>query len=107
MSQTATRMRRSLPGDGAAATSADVFLGRTSKPIRPSRETPTWSGGAGHRSRLASHCRFGSGSLALAELVAPAVRLARDGVAIRDDLFDSSARTATSGTVADRGTGFF
>jgi gamma-glutamyltranspeptidase/glutathione hydrolase len=36
--------------------------------------------------------RFGSGKLTLAELVAPAVRLARDGIAVRDDLFDSLQR---------------
>ncbi|MBO0752412.1 MAG: gamma-glutamyltransferase [Bradyrhizobiaceae bacterium] len=36
--------------------------------------------------------RFGSGKFTLAELVAPAVRLAREGIAVRDDLFDSLQR---------------
>src|SRR6202023_3586150 len=33
--------------------------------------------------------RFGSGKFTLAELIAPAVRLAREGVVIKDDLYDS------------------
>ena len=36
--------------------------------------------------------RFGYGKFTPAELVAPAVRLARDGIAIKDDLFDSLQR---------------
>ena len=33
--------------------------------------------------------RYGSGKFTLAELIAPAVRLAREGVPVKDDLFDS------------------
>ncbi|MBI3434640.1 MAG: gamma-glutamyltransferase [Proteobacteria bacterium] len=36
-----------------------------------------------------AHARFGSGRLTLAELIAPAIRLAREGVALEDDLHDS------------------
>jgi gamma-glutamyltranspeptidase / glutathione hydrolase len=36
--------------------------------------------------------RFGSGKFTLAELVAPAVRLAREGIPVRDDLLDSLQR---------------
>jgi gamma-glutamyltranspeptidase / glutathione hydrolase len=36
--------------------------------------------------------RFGSGKFTLAELVAPAVQLARDGIPVRDDLLDSLQR---------------
>jgi len=36
-----------------------------------------------------AHVRFGSGRFTLAELVAPAVRLAREGILVEDDLLDS------------------
>ena len=36
-----------------------------------------------------AHARYGSGRFTLAELIAPAIRLARDGVPVEDDLLDS------------------
>src|SRR6267378_705466 len=77
-----------------AATSADVFLGpdQQADPAK-SRDTGLGVGVPGTVAGLSLALdRFGSGKLTLAELVAPAVRLARDGVAIRDDLFDSLQR---------------
>ncbi len=77
-----------------AATSADVFLGpdQQADPAK-SRDSGLGVGVPGTVAGLSlARDRFGSGKLTLAELVAPAVRLARDGVAIRDDLFDSLQR---------------
>jgi len=36
-----------------------------------------------------AHARYGSGRFTLAELIAPAIKLARDGVPVEDDLLDS------------------
>jgi gamma-glutamyltranspeptidase/glutathione hydrolase len=74
-----------------AATSVDVFLGPDGEadPAK-SRDSGLGVGVPGTVAGLSlALTRFGSGKFTLAELVAPAVRLARDGVAIRDDLFDS------------------
>ena len=77
-----------------AATSADVFLGpdQQADPAK-SRDSGLGVGVPGTVAGLSLALdRFGSGKFTLAELVASAVRLARDGVAIRDDLFDSLQR---------------
>jgi len=70
--------------------------GRTSKPIRAkSRDSGLGVGGARHRRRPQPRTPTVSApeSLPLAELVAPAVRLARDGRRDpEDDLFDSLQR---------------
>jgi gamma-glutamyltranspeptidase / glutathione hydrolase len=77
-----------------AATTADVFLGpnHEADPAK-SRDSGLGVGVPGTVAGLsmALH-RFGSGKFTLAELVTPAVRLARDGIAIKDDLFDSLQR---------------
>ena len=74
-----------------AATSVDVFLGpdQQADPAK-SRDSGLGVGVPGTVAGLSLALdRFGSGKFTLAELVAPAVRLARDGIAIRDDLYDS------------------
>jgi gamma-glutamyltranspeptidase / glutathione hydrolase len=77
-----------------AATTADVFLDadREADPAK-SRESGLGVGVPGTVAglSLALH-RFGSGKFALAELVAPAVRLAREGIPVKDDLLDSLQR---------------
>jgi gamma-glutamyltranspeptidase/glutathione hydrolase len=77
-----------------AATSVDVFLGpdKQADPAK-SRDSGLGVGVPGTVAGLSLALdRFGSGKFTLAELVAPAVRLARDGIAIKDDLFDSLQR---------------
>jgi gamma-glutamyltranspeptidase / glutathione hydrolase len=74
-----------------AATSVDVFLGpdHEADPAK-SRDTGLGVGVPGTVAGLSLALdRFGSGKFTLAELVAPAVRLAREGVTIKDDLYDS------------------
>jgi gamma-glutamyltranspeptidase/glutathione hydrolase len=76
------------------ATSADVFLGpdQQADPAR-SRDSGLGVGVPGTVAGLSLALdRFGSGKFTLAELVAPAVRLARDGITIKDDLYDSLQR---------------
>ncbi len=74
-----------------AATSVDVFLGpdQQADPAK-SRDSGLGVGVPGTVAGLSLALeRFGSGKFTLAELVAPAVQLARNGIAIKDDLFDS------------------
>src|SRR5215467_5816064 len=74
-----------------AATSVDLFLGPDQQAdAAKSRDSGLGVGVPGTVAGLSLALdRFGSGKFTLAELVAPAARLARDGVAIKDDLFDS------------------
>jgi gamma-glutamyltranspeptidase / glutathione hydrolase len=74
-----------------AATSPDIFLGpdRQADPAK-SQDSGLGVGVPGTVAGLSLALdRFGSGKFTLAELISPAVRLARDGIAIKDDLFDS------------------
>src|SRR5215467_588933 len=73
------------------ATSVDVFLGPDQQAdAAKSRDSGLGVGVPGTVAGLSLALdRFGSGKFTLAELVAPAARLARDGVTIKDDLFDS------------------
>jgi gamma-glutamyltranspeptidase / glutathione hydrolase len=74
-----------------AATTADVFLGpdRQADPAK-SRETGLGVGVPGTVAGLSLALeRYGSGKFTLAELIAPAARLAREGVPVVDDLYDS------------------
>ena len=87
---TAIDYRESAP----AATSAEVFLGpdQQADPAK-SRDSGLGVGVPGTVAGLSLALdRFGSGKFTLAELIAPAVRLARDGIAIKDDLYDSLQR---------------
>jgi gamma-glutamyltranspeptidase / glutathione hydrolase len=74
-----------------AATRSDVFLGPEGQADpRKSRDTGLGVGVPGTVAGLALALgRYGSGKFTLAELIAPAVRLAREGVPVKDDLFDS------------------
>jgi gamma-glutamyltranspeptidase / glutathione hydrolase len=77
-----------------AATTPDVFLDadQQADPAR-SRDSGLGVGIPGTVAGLGLALRhFGSGKFTLAELVAPAVRLAREGIPVRDDLFDSLQR---------------
>jgi gamma-glutamyltranspeptidase/glutathione hydrolase len=77
-----------------AATSVDVFLGpdQQADPAK-SRDSGLGVGVPGTVAGLSVALdRFGSGKFTLAELVAPAATLARDGITIKDDLFDSLQR---------------
>jgi gamma-glutamyltranspeptidase / glutathione hydrolase len=77
-----------------AATRPDVFLGPDQQ-VDPakSRDSGLGVGVPGTVGGLSlAHRRFGSGKFTLAELVAPAVRLAREGIAVKDDLLDSLQR---------------
>jgi gamma-glutamyltranspeptidase / glutathione hydrolase len=77
-----------------AATSADVFLGpdHQADPAK-SRDSGLGVGVPGTVAGLSLALeRFGSGKFTLAELVAPAVRLAREGIPIKNDLYDSLQR---------------
>src|SRR5215468_1473118 len=74
-----------------AGISVDVFLGpdQQADPTK-SRDSGLGVGVPGTVAGLSLALdRFGSGKFTLAELVAPAVRLAREGIAIEDDLYDS------------------
>ena len=74
-----------------AATRADVFLNGEGQ-VDPGRSSDTGLG-VGVPGTVAGLSvaleHYGSGKFTLAELIAPAVRLAREGVPIKDDLFDS------------------
>jgi gamma-glutamyltranspeptidase / glutathione hydrolase len=77
-----------------AATSANTFLGpdQQADPAK-SRDSGLGVGVPGTVAGLSLALgRFGSGKFTLAELTAPAVRLAQDGIAIKDDLLDSLQR---------------
>jgi gamma-glutamyltranspeptidase / glutathione hydrolase len=74
-----------------AATTAGVFL-RPDGQADPakSRDTGLGVGVPGTVAGLSlAHERFGSGKFTLAELIAPAVRVARDGIPVREDLYFS------------------
>ena len=77
-----------------AATSPDVFLGsdRQADPDK-SRNSGLGVGVPGTVAGFSLALdRFGSGKFTLPELIAPAAHLAREGIAIKDDLYDSLQR---------------
>jgi gamma-glutamyltranspeptidase/glutathione hydrolase len=73
------------------ATTRDIFLDdKGNADPKKSRESALAIGVPGTVAGLAlAHERFGSGKLSLADLIAPAIRLAREGVPVDDDLADS------------------
>jgi gamma-glutamyltranspeptidase / glutathione hydrolase len=83
-----------------AATTRDVFLDdKGEADPHKSRESGLAIGVPGTVAGLAlAHAKYGSGKFTLAELLAPAVQLARDGIPVEDDVADSlpsvSARLA-------------
>src|SRR6185295_8173667 len=74
-----------------AATTRDIFLGADGKPdIARSRDSALGIGVPGTVAGLALALeKYGSGTLTLAEILQPAIALARDGVAIADDSADT------------------
>lgn len=78
-----------------AATTRDIFLGSDGKPdIAKSRDSALGIGVPGTVAGLSLALeKYGSGKFTLAELLKPAIDLARDGFVIADDLAD----TLTSG----------
>ena len=74
-----------------AATTADIFLGPDGEadPAK-SRDSGLGVGVPGTVAGLSlALAQFGSGKFTLGDLIAPAVRLAREGIAVKDDLYDS------------------
>src|SRR5436305_13205902 len=74
-----------------AAITRDIFLGADGKPdIAKSRDSALGVGVPGTVAGLALALeKYGSGTLALAELLQPAIALARHGVVIADDSADT------------------
>jgi gamma-glutamyltranspeptidase/glutathione hydrolase len=74
-----------------AATTRDVFLNAQGEAdARKSRESGLAVGVPGTVAGLAlAHARYGSGKLTLAQLIAPAIRLAREGIVIDGDIADT------------------
>jgi gamma-glutamyltranspeptidase/glutathione hydrolase len=74
-----------------AAASATMFLDAQGNPdAKKSRDSGLAVGVPGTVAGLAlAHAKYGSGKLTLAELMAPAIALARDGFPVVDDLADS------------------
>jgi gamma-glutamyltranspeptidase/glutathione hydrolase len=75
-----------------AATTRDIFLGADGKADpRKSRDSALGIGVPGTVAGLAlAHARFGSGKFRLADLIAPAIALARDGFTIGEDAADTT-----------------
>ncbi|MBV9066707.1 MAG: gamma-glutamyltransferase, partial [Methylobacteriaceae bacterium] len=78
-----------------AATTPDVFLNPQGlADPHKSRDSGLAVGVPGTVAGLAyAHAHYGSGSFTLAELIAPTIALARDGILVEDDLADSLPRT--------------
>jgi gamma-glutamyltranspeptidase/glutathione hydrolase len=79
-----------------AAATRDMFLDAKGEPDPgKSRESGLSVGVPGTIRGLAlAHERYGSGKFTLADLIAPAERLAREGIVVEDDLADSLPRAA-------------
>ena len=77
-----------------AAMTRDVFLDEKGEADpKKSRESALGVGVPGTVAGLAlAHERYGSGKFTLAQLIAPAIALAREGFAVEDDLADSLPR---------------
>jgi gamma-glutamyltranspeptidase/glutathione hydrolase len=75
-----------------AATTRDIFLGADGKADpRKSRDSALGIGVPGTVAGLSlAHARFGSGKFRLADLIAPAIALARDGFTIGEDAADTT-----------------
>jgi gamma-glutamyltranspeptidase/glutathione hydrolase len=74
-----------------AAATPEMFLGPDGKPDNAkSRDSALGIGVPGTVAGLAlAHQKYGSGRLTLAELLAPSIALARDGIAVEDDSADT------------------
>jgi gamma-glutamyltranspeptidase/glutathione hydrolase len=78
------------------ATTRDVFLDdKGEADPHKSRDSGLGIGVPGTVAGLAlAHRRFGSGKFTLADLIAPAIKMAREGIPIEDDVADSLPRMA-------------
>jgi gamma-glutamyltranspeptidase / glutathione hydrolase len=78
-----------------AATTRDIFLDQHGEADpRKSRESALAIGVPGTVAGLTlAHARYGSGLLSLADLIAPAIALARGGFPVEDDVADSLPRS--------------
>jgi gamma-glutamyltranspeptidase/glutathione hydrolase len=78
-----------------AATTHDIFLDdKGEADPRKSRDSALAVGVPGTVAGLAlAHAKYGSGKFTLAQLIAPAIRLAREGFPIEDDVADSLPRS--------------
>src|SRR5262247_3441695 len=78
-----------------AATTRDVFLDeRGEADPRKSQDSALAIGVPGTVAGLAlAHAKYGSGKFTLAQLIAPAIALARDGIPIENDIADSLPRS--------------
>jgi gamma-glutamyltranspeptidase/glutathione hydrolase len=87
---TAIDYRETAPG----ATTRDIFLDdKGEADPRKSRDSALAIGVPGTVAGLAlAYAKYGSGRLTLAELIAPAIALARNGIPIEDDTADSLPR---------------
>ena len=74
-----------------AATTRDAYLDERGEPdLRKLRELGSAVGVPGTVAGLAlAHQKYGSGKFTLAQLIAPAIVLARDGIPVEDDVADS------------------
>jgi gamma-glutamyltranspeptidase/glutathione hydrolase len=77
-----------------AATTRDIFLDdKGEADPRKSRDSALGIGVPGTVAGLAlAHAKYGSGKFTLAQLIAPAIALARDGIPIEDDIADTLPR---------------
>ena len=77
-----------------AAMTRDVFLDdKGEADPKKSRDSALGVGVPGTVAGLAlAHEKYGSGQFTLAQLIAPAIKLAREGIAVEDDLADSLPR---------------
>src|SRR5262245_20149637 len=77
-----------------AAMTRDVFLDEKGEADpKKSRDSPLGGGVPGTVAGLAlAHEKYGSGKFTLAQLIAPAIRLAREGFAVDDELADTLPR---------------
>ena len=80
-----------------AATTREIFLDEHGNADpRKSRDSALSIGVPGTVAGLAlAHARFGSGQFSLAQLLAPAIALARDGIPVEDDVADLLPRVQT------------
>jgi len=80
-----------------AATTRDIFLDEHGDvDPRKSRDSGLAIGVPGTVAGLAlAHARFGSGQFSLAQLIAPAIAFARDGIPVENDIADSLPRDRT------------
>ena len=107
LAKTRRGCRHRLPRDRAGCGDARrCFSMRKASPIRKSRATArSPSACPGTVAGLAlAHEKYGSGKFSLADLIAPAIALARNGVDVEDDIADSLP-PARSGWRAGRSSG--